>query len=63
MKLHQFIKNVSETYFSEKDANWSKLSSFWKIIFITLFSFYLLQIQTSYLDSLAIFGFGMGQSR
>ena len=37
MKLHKFIKNVSETYFLEKDAVWSKRERFLESYFYNFF--------------------------
>lgn len=50
MSLRKFVKDVSETYFSEKDKSWNNSKRFWNFLFIGFFALYLFQIYTAYID-------------
>jgi len=50
MKLHEFIKNISATYFAETDKVWEIAKRCWHFIFIGFLFIYALQIYGAYIN-------------
>lgn len=46
----KFVKNVSETYFAEKDKSWRSFKYAWDFLFIGFFALYLFQIYAAYVE-------------
>lgn len=50
MRPHKLFKEISETYFAEKDTVWSRSKRWWSFLFLLFFSLYLFQIYAAFMD-------------